>query len=61
MKTQLTRGLGRVIGKGVVGAGAVSQLLWGGQSCPQPPFSRLLFLISRLKGGCSEDSLPHTI
>src|ERR1035441_4230343 len=46
--------------------GAGWHLLWGGQSCPQPPFRRLLRDLSepargknRLKAGCSQDWLPH--
>jgi len=42
--------------------------LWGGQSWPQPAFSRRLRLKdtrweakSRLKGGCSQDWLPHVV
>jgi hypothetical protein len=43
-------------------------LLWGGQSCPQPPFRRLFRIVSepsrgkgRLKAGCSQDWLPHNL
>jgi hypothetical protein len=46
--------------------GDVLRLLWGGQSCPQPPFRRLFRDVSelsqgkgRLKAGCSQDWLPH--
>ena len=46
--------------------GEVLHLLWGGQSCPQPPFRRLFLYASapswgkgRLKAGCSQDWLPH--
>jgi NADH:ubiquinone oxidoreductase subunit E len=35
---------------------AAAAFLWGGQSCPQPAFSRP----GRLKGGRSQDWLPHT-
>src|ERR1022692_2161540 len=35
--------------------------MWGGQSCPQPPF-QAAFLVGarRLKAGGSQDWLPHT-
>ena len=46
----------------------VLPLLWGGQSCPQPPFRRLFRDVSepsrgkgRLKAGCSQDWLPHNL
>jgi hypothetical protein len=46
--------------------GEVLHLLWGRQSCPQPPFRRLFLYASapswgkgRLKAGCSQDWLPH--
>ena len=46
----------------------VRQNLWGGQSCPQPPFRRLLqpraglrSRRDRLKAGCSQDWLPHEL
>jgi hypothetical protein len=46
----------------------VLHLLWGGQSCPQPPFRRLFPDVSepsqdkgRLKAGCSQDWLPHNL
>jgi hypothetical protein len=48
--------------------GDVLHLLWGGQSCPQPPFRRLFRDVSepspdkgRLKAGCSQDWLPHNL
>ena len=48
--------------------GDVLHLLWGGQSCPQPPFRRLFRDVSepsrgkgRLKAGCSHDWLPHNL
>jgi hypothetical protein len=48
--------------------GDVLHLLWGGQSCPQPPFRRLFRDMSepsrgkgRLKAGCSQDWLPHDL
>src|ERR1017187_975790 len=46
----------------------IRQKLWGGQSCPQPPFRRLFPAMSdfvarqgRLKAGCSQDWLPHNL
>src|ERR1039457_6986656 len=46
----------------------IRQKLWGGQSCPQPPFRRLFRAMSdfvarqgRLKAGCSQDWLPHNL
>jgi hypothetical protein len=49
-------------------AGDVLHLLWGGQSCPQPPFRRLFGDMSEpsgakawLKAGCSQDWLPHNL
>src|ERR1035441_5580012 len=46
----------------------IRQKLWGGQSCPQPPFRRLFRAMSdfvarqgRLKAGCSLDWLPHNL
>src|ERR1022692_2969230 len=49
-------------------ASYVLHLLWGGQSCPQPPFRRLFPDVSgssrgkgRLKAGCSQDWLPHNL
>jgi hypothetical protein len=48
--------------------GDLLHLLWGGQSCPQPPFRRLSRDVSepsrgkgRLKAGCSQDWLPHNL
>ena len=48
--------------------GDVLHLLWGGQSCPQPPFRRLFRAVResscrsrRLKAGCSQDWLPHNL
>ena len=35
--------------------------LWGRQSCLQPPFRRLVWTVSRLKAGCSQDWLPHNM
>src|ERR1035441_4090197 len=46
----------------------IRQKLWGGQSCPQPPFRRLFRAMSdfvarqgRLNAGCSQDWLPHNL
>ena len=38
-------------------------LLWGGQSCPQPPFRRLLrgATVRRLKAGGGQNWLPHNV